>query len=134
MAASSASSLTPVSAARLASCDARLRTLVEQVSAHVPCAVLEGHRDQEAQDAAYAAGRTKVKWPEGKHNRMPSLAVDLAPTPIDWNDREKFTLFAGFVIGLARAQGLKLRWGGDWNGNFDVKDNRFDDLVHFELA
>jgi peptidoglycan LD-endopeptidase CwlK len=128
------SALTPVSAARLASCDARLRTLVELVASHIPCAVLEGHRDQEAQDAAFAAGRTKVKWPEGKHNRMPSLAVDLAPTPIDWKDREKFTLFAGFVLGLAKSQGLSVRWGGDWNSNFQVQDNRFDDLVHFELA
>ena len=127
-------SLSPVSVARLATCDPRLRALVEAVAEAIPCAVLEGHRDKEAQDAAFAAGRTKVKWPHGKHNQLPSLAVDAAPLPIDWHDRERFTLFAGFVLGMAKAQGLALRWGGDWNRDYQLKDNRFDDLVHFELV
>lgn len=126
--------LSPVSAARLATCDPRLKALIEAVSARINCAVLEGHRDQEAQDAAFAAGRSKLKWPHGKHNRLPSHAVDVAPVPIDWHDRERFTQFAGFVLGMAQAQGLALRWGGDWNGDFALKDNRFDDLVHFELV
>jgi hypothetical protein len=29
---------------------------------------------------------------------------------------------------------LKLRWGGDWDMDTEVKDNKFDDLVHFELV
>ena len=28
---------------------------------------------------------------------------------------------------------IKLRWGGDWNMNFEVDDNKFDDFPHFEL-
>lgn len=27
----------------------------------------------------------------------------------------------------------EVRWGGDWNNNTELKDNSFDDLVHFEL-
>lgn len=126
--------LSTVSAARLSTCDPRLKALFEEVCAIIDCSILEGHRDREAQDAAFAAGRTKLKWPHGKHNRFPSWAVDAAPNPIDWQDRERFTLFAGFVLGMARARGLSLRWGGDWNGDFKVSDNRFDDLVHFELV
>ena len=43
------------------------------------------------------------------------------------------TYFAGFVKGIALMLGIPIRWGGDWNGNNDLKDNNFDDLPHFEL-
>jgi hypothetical protein len=29
--------------------------------------------------------------------------------------------------------GINLRWGGDWNMNFEVDDNQFDDFPHFEI-
>ena len=29
--------------------------------------------------------------------------------------------------------GIDLIWGGDWDGDTDLNDNNFDDLVHFEL-
>ena len=29
--------------------------------------------------------------------------------------------------------GLKIRWGGDWDMDTQVKDNNFDDLPHFEI-
>jgi len=28
---------------------------------------------------------------------------------------------------------MKIRWGGDWDMDTQTKDNKFDDLVHFEL-
>ena len=28
---------------------------------------------------------------------------------------------------------ITLRWGGDWDMDFQVKDNGFDDFPHFEL-
>ena len=77
-------------------------------------------------------GKTKLKYPKGRHSN-PSRAVDVVPYPIDWNDRERFHLFAGFVLGIAQSMGIKLRWGGDWNMNFEVDDNQFDDFPHFEL-
>jgi len=40
-------------------------------------------------------------------------------------------------MGLAKSMGIPLRWGGDWNGlvngQIELYDNNFDDLVHFEL-
>ena len=125
--------LSPASLARLAGCDSRLHTVFSRVAEAMPCAILEGHRDQEKQDADFAAGKTQLKWPHGKHNASPSQAVDAAPLPIDWKDRERLSLFAGYVLGVAAGQGLKLRWGGDWNRDFKVADNHFDDLVHFEI-
>ena len=41
--------------------------------------------------------------------------------------------FAGMVMGIAKAKGIGLRWGGDWNQNTELKDNGFDDLPHFEI-
>jgi len=37
-------------------------------------------------------------------------------------------------MGTAQSLGYPLRWGGDWDGDTETNDNRFDDLVHFELA
>jgi peptidoglycan L-alanyl-D-glutamate endopeptidase CwlK len=59
--------------------------------------------------------------------------VDVVPYPIDWKDRERMTYFAGFVMGIASQMDLKIRWGGDWNMNTELKDNNFDDLPHFEI-
>tara|TARA_R110002020_G_scaffold1458_2_gene6556 strand:+ start:476 stop:874 length:399 start_codon:yes stop_codon:yes gene_type:complete len=118
---------------RLKTCDERLQKVFNEVIKHVDCSILEGHRSGERQNKLYDEGKTKVKYPKGRHNNNPSLAVDVARYPIDWDDRERHTLFAGFVIGIARGMGINLRWGGDWNRNWDTADNRFDDFPHFEI-
>ncbi|MEO0412611.1 MAG: M15 family peptidase [Pseudomonadota bacterium] len=118
---------------RLASCDMRLQTLFHAVITQVDCSILEGHRSRDRQEAAYARGQSKLHWPRSKHNARPSLAVDAAPWPIDWDDRDRFHLFGGIVLGTAKQLGIALRWGGDWDGDFQTRDNRFDDLVHFEV-
>ena len=117
----------------LSSCDERLIKIFDEVIKTVDCSVLEGHRGQSKQDKYYEEGKSKVKYPSGRHNKLPSMAVDVAPYPIDWNDRERFHLFAGFVLGIAKSMGINLRWGGDWNQNWFVDDNKFDDFPHFEL-
>tara|TARA_R100001198_G_C5120195_1_gene143329 strand:+ start:140 stop:532 length:393 start_codon:yes stop_codon:yes gene_type:complete len=118
---------------RLATCDERLQKVFNEVIKYVDCSVLEGHRGQERQDKLYEEGKTKLKFPNGRHNMDPSNAVDVTPYPVDWDDRERQTLFAGFVLGIARSMGVRLRWGGDWDMDFQVLDNRFDDFPHFEI-
>ena len=118
---------------RLITCKEDLQTLFNEVVKHFDCSVLVGYRGRNEQDTAYESGHSKVKWPNGKHNSNPSLAVDVAPYPIDWDDRERFIYFGGFVKGCAYQLGLPLRWGGDWDNDTQLSDNEFDDLVHFEL-
>ena len=118
----------------LASCDERLQKVFNEVIKHVDCSVLEGHRGEERQNKLQEEGKSKVRYPDGRHNASPSNAVDVAPYPIDWDDRERFHLFAGFVLGVASGMGYTLRWGGDWNMNFEVDDNKFDDFPHFEIV
>ena len=118
---------------RLHSCDGRLRTLFEEVVKKFDCTVIEGYRGREKQDEAFDKGNSKLRFPNGKHNQSPSIAVDIAPYPVDWKDRDRFHYFGGYVLGIAKSLGLKIRWGGDWNQDTQTKDNNFDDLVHFEI-
>ena len=118
---------------QLSTCHKDLQKVFNEVIKHVDCSVLEGHRSKDRQNKLFDEGKTKVRYPDGRHNANPSNAVDVTPYPVDWNDRERQTLFAGFVIGTARSMGINLRWGGDWDQDFEVKDNRFDDFPHFEI-
>jgi len=118
---------------RLATCDQRLQDVFNEIIKYVDCSILEGQRNKERQNKLYDEGRTKVRYPDGRHNADPSKACDVTPYPVDWEDRERQTLFAGFVLGLARSMGTHLRWGGDWDQDFQVVDNRFDDFPHFEV-
>ena len=97
------------------------------------CTIVCGHRGEKDQNEAYTRGNSQVKYPKGRHNANPSRAVDVAPYPIDWTDRDRFHYFAGYVMGIASQMGIDIIWGGDWDGDTDLKDNAFDDLVHFEL-
>lgn len=119
---------------KLATCDPRLQKVFNEVIKHFDCTVIEGHRGEEAQNKAFAEGKSKLKYPQGKHNKIPSLAADVLPYQIDWNDTNRMRYFAGFVVGIAATMGIKLRWGGDWNQNTELKDNSFNDLPHFELV
>jgi peptidoglycan L-alanyl-D-glutamate endopeptidase CwlK len=124
---------------KLSTCHPDLQTLFHEVIKYFDCTVLVGFSDKEAQDKAYREGKSKVQWPNGNHNELPSLAVDVAPYPIDWKDTSRFYFFAGRVMGIAemlKQQGRiihDIRYGGDWNGDTQVKDNKFSDLVHYEL-
>tara|TARA_R100000808_G_C2069911_1_gene97872 strand:+ start:85 stop:486 length:402 start_codon:yes stop_codon:yes gene_type:complete len=118
---------------RLATCDARLQKVFNEVIKFVDCSILEGYREKERQNQLFDEGKTKVIYPNGRHNSNPSRAVDVTPYPVNWEDRERQTLFAGFVLGIANQMGISLRWGGDWDQDFEVMDNRFDDFPHFEL-
>ena len=119
---------------KLETCDKRLQEIFNEVVKTVDCSILEGHRSEARQNELFKANKTKVRHPHGRHNHNPSLAVDVCPYPIDWDDRERFHLFAGFVLGIAKSMGINIRWGGDWNRNWEVDDNKFDDFPHYEVV
>ena len=96
---------------RLATCHEDLQEIFNEVIKHFDCSVLCGHRGEEDQNKAVESGHSKVAWPNGRHNHNPSIAVDVAPYPINWEDRERMTYFAGMVMGIAKAKGIGVRWG-----------------------
>lgn len=133
-----------ISRARLDETHPELQLLFETVLEFFDHSIYCGHRGQEDQDAAYFARpqRSKVRWPNGKHNSLPSMAVDAGPyfRDVDRWDREQCLVFGGFVMGVARMlfergeMTYRVRWGGDWDMDNNIKDQSFDDLVHFELV
>jgi peptidoglycan LD-endopeptidase CwlK len=93
--------------------------------------VLCGHRGDTRQEELYAQGRTtpgkivtSKRWPDSKHNEEPSLAIDVAPYPIDWDDVERFAELAGHVLQVADLFNIQLTWGGHWKRK---------DRPHFQL-
>lgn len=118
---------------QLATCDTKLQILFHEVSKYRNCTVIIGHRGQKEQDEAFRNGFSKLKWPHGEHNGIPSRALDAAPYPIDWLNRERFLAFGGFVLGLAASMGIPIRWGGDWDGDGNPRNQTFHDPGHFEL-
>jgi peptidoglycan L-alanyl-D-glutamate endopeptidase CwlK len=133
-----------VSQKRLLECHDDLQNLFFEVVKKVDCSILCGYRGEAEQMEAFNSGRSKVRFPDSKHNKTPSLAVDCVPYPIRWPEEEKdlklsqddltrLYHFAGYVRGVAEQMGIKIRWGGDWNGNFEIRDEKFRDLPHFEL-
>lgn len=122
---------------KLNTCDPRIVEIMEEVIKHYDCTILEGKRSKEVQDECFRTGNSRVEWPNSKHNCPNgglSLAIDVVPYPIDWNDTDRFYHFGGFVNGIATSMGYKIRWGFDWDMDNDFKDQTFMDGAHFELA
>jgi hypothetical protein len=118
---------------RLQECDKDLQIIFEEVIKNYDCTILCGHRGKEDQDEAVRTGKSKLSFPNSKHNSTPSRAIDVVPYPIDWNDKARFYHFAGYVCSLANSLGIKIRWGGDWNGDLNFKNDSFVDMPHFQL-
>ena len=118
---------------QLLTCHEDLQRLFNEVIKHFDCSVLEGHRNEANQNAAFAARVSRLRWPESKHNRIPAEAVDVVPDPVRWSDVKRMYYFAGFVMAVAIGMDIPLRWGGDWDRDTEVLDNKFNDLCHFEL-
>ena len=118
---------------RLKTCHPDIQKVFTEVIKYVDCTITCGTRNEADQTEAFRTGKSKVKFPNSKHNASPSTAIDVVPYPVDWNDTKRFYYFVGFVLGIARSLGVELRTGGDWDGDFDIKDQNFFDLPHFEL-
>lgn len=127
------------SLARLSTCDPRLQVVLRAAMAQgiMDMTVTEGHRDQATQDKYFYEGKSRLRYPHGKHNSYPSKAVDVAPYvkgKLSYDQRHCCHL-AGIILGIAASLGIKLRWGGNWDQDGEpVTDQDFKDLVHFELV
>lgn len=124
------------SRARLNSCHPKLVALFESLANDYNITIICGHRGKEEQNKAVSEGKSKTPYPRSKHNTSPSIAIDamLYNKGLDWNDNGQNYMFVGVVRERARAMGIKLRCGADWDGDFDTDDQSFNDIVHFELV
>lgn len=126
-------SFSKTSQAKLKTCHPDLQRLFNKVIQQYDCTVIQGWRSNEEQEEYYRTGKSKLRAGQSKHNKNPSLAIDVAPYPIDWNNYRRFYHFGGYVKGIADSLNIPIRWGGDWDGDNNFKDQTFHDLPHFEL-
>lgn len=125
--------LSKASQDKLASVKPELQKVIYKAFETMPfdVMVLEGIRTKERQEELFYKKPPATKTLNSKH--LTGDAIDLAPYPIDWNDKERFNIMAKHVLAAAKALGIKVRWGGDWNQNGDWKDEKFYDGPHVEL-
>ncbi|MHA2163593.1 MAG: M15 family peptidase [Candidatus Thorarchaeota archaeon] len=118
---------------RLETLDRKLVDVLTLAIRIMDFSVLSTHRTMHEQEELYENGFSRKKFPNSKHNTYPSKAVDIAPYPIDWSEDDRFYVLAGVIRACAHKYGVKLRWGGDWDGDDDLHDQTFMDLGHYEL-
>jgi peptidoglycan L-alanyl-D-glutamate endopeptidase CwlK len=109
--------------------------------------ILEGHRSEKKQNDYFNGGKSKVQYPDSRHNRSILLkrddmsdAVDAAPwhskkPNIRWDDLKSFCYMAGLIKGIAAAYNIPIRQGIDWDKDGEIiTDQSFNDYPHTELS
>ena len=89
---------------RLKGVDHRLIMILDELIKIMDVTIIEGLRSAKRQEQLLKKGATKVKY--SKH--MEGKAVDLAPYPIDWEDRDTFHYMAGMVRGIGHLLNIKV--------------------------
>lgn len=130
------------SKAKLKTVDIKLKAVADRALSYglIDATVIEGRRGQAKQTRLFRIGKTKFPWPKSKHNAegpYMAEAVDIAPyikgKGLPWK-KEHCIFWAGLMMAAAKEEGVKIRWGGNWDRDSEpVTDQSFDDLVHFEL-
>lgn len=120
---------------QLSTCEPELQELFYKVLLYFDNTIIEGFRGEQKQREYFLTGKSKLNWPNGKHNKAPSFAVDAAPFlngKLSWNTYHCL-YFAGSVTAIAETMGIKIRYGGDWDmDRVPITDQEWQDLVHFE--
>ena len=128
---------------KLNTCHEDLQTVIRAAILRAPYdfSVIEGYRSLERQGILYKSGMSRIDGinKKGQHNYTPSNAVDLLPYPVvlnsvtAWEEPARFYVLAGVVLSAGVTCGIKLRLGGDWDGDGSTTNQHFQDLGHFEL-
>lgn len=97
----------------------------------------EGVRTPARQRTLVAEGKSKTlnsRHIPGKDGL--GKAVDLwvlKNGSVTW-DVPSYVKLSKFVLQAAKELNIPIRWGGDWDGDGDYKDERFFDGPHYELV
>mgnify|MGYP002631494203 CR=1 FL=1 len=125
---------------RLATAHPDLQKVMNEAIKTFDFTVLYGYRTPEEQLDLYKIGRhlDGDSWEvvgktvtnldgtvkKSKHNYRPSLGVDIAPYPIDWEDIDRFNTMVQIVKHAALKLGINITAGADW---------KMKDFPHFEI-
>jgi peptidoglycan L-alanyl-D-glutamate endopeptidase CwlK len=118
---------------KLSTCHIDLQRLLNEVVKTFDCVIICGERGEVDQNKAFNKKWSKLQYPKSKHNKKPSMAVDVVPYPVNWEDLNRLYFFGGYMKAKSEAMGINIRWGGDWDSDTQVDDQEFIDLPHYEL-
>ena len=136
------------SQSKLATCHPAWRQVAEDALDMSPydITIIHGLRGKELQNRLFAEGKSKKQFPDSRHNKSDdpvlefpteySDAIDFGPIidgRIPWNDTHIFAVVAGCFFAAAAKNGVKLRWGGDWDGDGSTRDQSLMDWGHMEI-
>lgn len=132
------------SRAKLDTCHSKLISIAERALELSPVdfTIVWGWRGEDVQNALFESGASQKRYPHSKHNRTDhdgipeSIAIDFAPWvdgAIPWKDTHMFAVIAGLMFAAAKEQGVRLRWGGDFDMDLSTTDQSFLDWGHVEL-
>lgn len=120
------------SKSKLNTCHPDLQRIFNDIIQTRDCTIICGARTLEDQQKAFKGGFSKIDGIKRKSmhqiskERPLSLAVDVLPYPIKWDDKKGHEDFARAVKATAEHLGIKIFWGGDWKS--------FSDRPHYELC
>lgn len=106
--------------------DQRLQKLLIKAITITDFTIIEGKRTLERQKILFKEGKSKTLDSKHVTGNDPSLAVDVCPYPVDWNDLKAFTHLIGIIKGIAYCDGIKIRCGMDFE--------TFKDYPHIQLV
>lgn len=120
------------SSKRLASCHTDIQIVCNELIKDYDFSVLCGHRGLMDQMKAFNNGKSLAKFPYSKHNKYPSMAIDICPYPLkNWDDKDSFNeMGIRFLHVASMLKRLKIitndfKWGKDFTG--------LADYCHFEI-
>jgi peptidoglycan L-alanyl-D-glutamate endopeptidase CwlK len=123
---------------KLATCHQDLQLLAHAVDKVYPIQVICGERGKEDQEKAFEGGKSKLEFPNSKHNinhekgRFKSHAMDIVPDPdrnpgtLDWGDTDAFETMLLTVEQVADDLDIKIGLGRD----FKIRDYPHVELVN----
>ena len=118
---------------RLKGVDTKLINVLNELIKIMDVTIIEGVRSKEKQQEYFKDGKSKIDGITKKGMHQLGKAVDLAPYPVDWKNTGRFYYMGGMLRGIAKQLNIKVRWGGDWDSDGKIKDQKFNDLVHIEI-
>lgn len=146
-----------------ATSDVRLNEIGDVVLQIKDHSVIKGHRGEAEQRRAFLEGNSRLDWPHGKHNDLPSTAQDVQAYPVppafefdkdpdemsaaelrrelvalrrqvaEQPVREEQLYLLGLYKGVGHVLGHNIRTGADWDRDGEILDNGFDDFFHVEV-
>ena len=107
-------------------CHLKLQRVLDEAICIYNFSVICGYRGRDPQERAFLAGTSKVRFPNSKHNTMPSRAFDVIPYPKGFKASDaEFYFMATVIFAAALRVNVRIVWGGHWKS--------FKDLAHFQL-